>query len=257
MRSKFFLAAALLVSPPAFAADTPQSVAQSIVMVDIKPGTFDMGLEPGNGSAFGYPKRKVTVPGFKMGAYEVTFDQYDSFARATKRALPDDEGWGRGDRPVINVNWDDIQSFIAWLNRSGRKFRLPSEAEWEYAASTGAPTAHWYGDQVKPEMANTNVNKDPDIYPFTAPVGKFPPNSFGLYDTEGNVWEWAQDCRGANYNNAPNDGSADLSQPCDARASRGGGWNSGASVGVRPQVRGAMGESFRSMAVGFRLAESK
>jgi len=256
MRFSKLAALALFLSAPAFAADTPGAVANSITMADIKGATYVMGLDPGNGSAFGYPKRTVAIPAFKIGTHEITFDQYDAFARATKRPLPDDEGWGRGNRPVINVDWADIQAFIGWLNTSGRRFRLPSESEWEYAASAGATTAFAYGSELRPELGNTNVNAAPDTYMFTAPVGQFPPNAFGLYDMAGNVWEWASDCRGPNYENTPLDGTPNQGPPCDARASRGGGWNSGARTGMRPQLRGSASETFRSMALGFRLAES-
>jgi formylglycine-generating enzyme required for sulfatase activity len=190
-----------------------------------------------------------------MGKYEVSFEQYDAFAKATQRRLPDDEGWGRGTRPVINVSWADMQAFIGWLNKqTGRHFRLPSEAEWEYAARGGTTTVYWWGDKFDPEQMNASGTNGRDKWVYTAPVGQFSANPFGLYDVAGNVWERVADCWHSSYNGAPNDGSAWLGKPCYTRVMRGGSWYQSKRP-MRSSARAGTGDAMPSMAVGFRLAE--
>jgi formylglycine-generating enzyme required for sulfatase activity len=230
-------------------------VAGTISMVTIPGGEFVMGTESSAGFQNGYPPRVVRISAFRLGATEVTFDQYDAFARATGRGLPADEQWGRGSRPVIHVGWSDIHAFIEWLNAgSGRRFRLPSEAEWEYAARAGSDRLYPWGDRIDHALVNNSVDEGTDRWAYTAPVGQFPPNAFGLHDMLGNVWEFVQDCRYATYDGAPEDGSARLDGPCDSRIVRGGSWGS-TSRGVQPAARGAASEYFESMDLGFRLAE--
>ena len=191
-----------------------------------------MGDVSGTGSDDEIPVRSVTLKAFRLSAYEVTFDQYDAFAIATGRALPSDEGWGRGNRPVIHVSWDDAKAFIAWLNqRSGGKFRLPTEAEWEYAARGGANTDYPWGTSFDADQANGPSTSGRDQWPFTAPVGSFPANPFGLYDMIGNVREWAEDCYDS-YDEAPSDGSARIMTDCSDRVNRGGSFH------VPPQLLG-------------------
>jgi formylglycine-generating enzyme required for sulfatase activity len=237
-------------------ADTPAAVAQAIAMADIPAGRFVMGTDEAAGFQNGHPAHPVSVPAFRLGRYDVTFDQYDAFARATGRALPGDEGWGRGERPVIHVDWSDIQAFIGWLNTAaGRHFRLPSEAEWEYAARGGTTTLYWWGDQPDPNMANTSANTGRDKWEFTSPVGAFPANTYGLYEVLGNVWQVVADCRHPSYNGAPADGSAWTAGDCDSRVVRGGFYGS-IRRGMQVAARGAVGEHFDSMGVGFRVAEN-
>jgi formylglycine-generating enzyme required for sulfatase activity len=235
--------------------DTPQAVAAQIVMSDIPGGTFTMGVPPDQGFQNGYPPHDVTVRPFRMGKFEVTFDQYDAFARATGRLLPGDEGWGRAGRPAIHVSWQDAQAFIAWLNEGGkRRFRLPSEAEWEYAARGGTTTPYYWGDKPDPNFANGSANTGADKWTDTAPVGQFPANAFGLHDMLGNVWELVADCRHPTYDGAPTDGSARVDGDCDSRIARGGNYGS-TTRGLQAAARGAAGETFDSMGLGFRLAE--
>lgn len=233
-----------------------QQVAKTITMVDIPAGTFTMGTESNVGFQNGWPPQTVTVPAFRLSTTEITFAQYDAFAQATNLALPPDEGWGRDSRPVIHVSWADAQAFIAWLNdNTGRRFRLPSEAEWEYAARGGATTLYWWGDKVNHASVNNSVSKGNEQWEFTAPVGQLPANPFGLYDILGNVWELVADCRHANYEGAPNDGSAWMDGECNSHVLRGGSWGS-TSRGVQAAARAAAGEHFASMDIGFRLAET-
>ena len=141
-----------------------------------------------------------------MGKYEVTFAQYDRFCEETGRRKPDDEGWGRGNRPVINVSWNDAKAFARWLSKkTGYKFRLPTEAEWEYACRGGGKKVKYAGTSDTDELymyANfCDVNckyswktsSQDDGYKYTSPVGSFAPNTLGLYDMSGNVYEWCED----------------------------------------------------------------
>lgn len=231
------------------------AVAASLSMVRVPPGEFVMGTLPAAGFQNGTPPHVVRVPAFRLGASEVTFDQYDAFALATGRGLPPDEGWGRGSRPVIHVGWTDVHAFIDWLNAgTGRRFRLPTEAEWEYAARAGSTSLYPWGDTVDHALVNNSVDAGRDQWPYTAPVDQFPPNAFGLHDMLGNVWEFVQDCRHPTYEGAPADGSAWLDGACDSRIVRGGSWGS-TSRGVQTAARGAASEHFESMDLGFRLAE--
>lgn len=198
-------------------------------MVRIPPGKFLMG-SPENDTD-GYdderPQHEVTIAyAFEIGKYEVTFDEYDAFANATKRQLPNDRGWGRGKRPVINVSWNDAQDYVQWLSKqTGKKYRLPTEAEWEYAARAGSQTRYWWGDDIGQNNAVCDGCGSEWDNKKTAPVGSFKPNTFGLYDTAGNVLEWTQDCWHGYYNNAPSDGSAWQDKgagDCSRRLVRGG-----------------------------------
>lgn len=235
--------------------DGPEEVARAIALIDVPAGEFVMGTAREAGFQNGYPPHLVRIPAFRMGATEITFDQYDAFARATGRTLPPDEQWGRGARPVIHVNWTDMHAFIDWLNAgTGRRFRLPTEAEWEYAARAGSTSLYPWGDRIEHPRVNNSVDEGADRWAFTAPVGSFPPNAFGLFDLLGNVWELTQDCRQPTYEGAPDDATARLDGPCDSRVARGGSWGS-TSRGVQPAARGAASEHFDSMDLGFRLAE--
>lgn len=224
-------------------------------MLDIPAGRFQMGDVSGKGGADERPVRTVSLRAFRLGKYEVTFDQYDVFATSTGRVLPGDDAWGRTQRPVINVSWEDAHAFIAWLNRqSGLKFRLPSEAEWEYAARAGSITEYPWGDAFDPNRANGDGTSRQDQWAYTAPVGSFPANAFGLFDMHGNAWEWTQDCGGNyGYEGAPTDGSAWLAGDCSHRVLRGGGWFQIASW-LRSPGRYWVSAAFRNNGLGFRLA---
>ena len=140
---------------------------------------------------------------------------------------PDDEGWGRGTRPVINVSWENAQAYVSWLSsQTGQNYRLLSEAEWEYVARAGSQTAYSWGSDIGSNRANCEgcgSRWDDDR---TAPVGSFQANAFGVHDMHGNVWERVEDCWNDNYRRAPSDGSAWLRGNCNRRVSRGGSWDS-------------------------------
>ncbi|OQW38839.1 MAG: hypothetical protein A4S08_08725 [Proteobacteria bacterium SG_bin4] len=229
-------------------------------MVRIPPGKFLMGspeTEAERRDAEG-PQREVAINyAFEIGKYEVTFDEYDAFANDTQRQLPSDAGWGRGKRPVINVSWNDAQDYVQWLSKqTGKKYRLPTEAEWEYAARAGTQTRYWWGDDIGRNNAVCNDCGSEWDGQQAASVGSFKANMFGLHDTAGNVSEWTQDCRHGNFNNAPSDGSAWLEKDggdCSSRVVRGGAWF------LKPQyLRSAYRNSTLTVAgsilKGFRIA---
>jgi formylglycine-generating enzyme required for sulfatase activity len=233
-------------------------------MAVIPEGPFTMG-SPRNesgGHKSERPQRTVTfIEPFAIGRYEVTFDEYDRFAEATGGELPDDEGWGRGKRPVINVLWQDAVAYVEWLSQeTGKRYRLPTEAEWEYAARAGTESRYWWGDDIRQRgkvWAHCDGCGSEWDNKQTAPVGSFESNTFELYDTAGNVWEWVQDCWHENYEGAPDDGSAwgeGGGGECGLRVLRGGSWGDGPG-GLRSALRDGYGPLFRYDYVGFRLAQ--
>ncbi len=177
----------------------------------------------------------MTVESFAIGTHEVTFREWDACVTdggCTYRI--DDRSWGRDDRPVISVNWDDAQQYSRWLSaRTYNNYRLPTEAEWEYAARAGTTTPYPWGVKASHEYANygkddccEGLAQGRDKWADeTAPVGQFPPNKFGLYDMHGNIDEWVADCWNDNYKGAPADGRAWTAGDCSiARVLRGGSW---------------------------------
>ena len=233
-------------------------------MVRVPAGGYLMGSpesEPGRYQDEG-PQRVVLVAAFAAGVHEVTFAEWEACVRdgGCLEHLPDDEGWGRGSRPVINVNWTDAQAYTQWLSEvTGHSYRLLSEAEWEYAARAGTSTARPWGRTVTDAClyANGDYAALPcgDGHENTAPAGSFKPNAFGLYDLLGNVWEWTQDCWNEGYAGAPGDGRAWESGDCSARVARGGSWYHGVGH-LRAAYRLRSPFLDRSLIVGFRVARS-
>jgi formylglycine-generating enzyme required for sulfatase activity len=222
-------------------------------MVLIPGGQFQMGDARPEARKTDVPVHRVMVRPFKLSKIEVTFAQYDVFARATGRVLPDDAGMGRGQHPVIHVTWDDANAFASWVSaRTGLKFRLPSESEWEYAARAGVTTLYPWGNEFDPRRANGNVSGDG--WQSTAPVGSYTPNAFALFDMAGNVWEWTADCATYHYINAPADGSARLDGDCELHAVRGGSWYSDAEY-LRVFARNWDENSVQLIDLGFRIAQ--
>ncbi len=224
-------------------------------MIELPGGSFRMGCVSGKGCQDDEkPVHEVEIRPFAIGRYEVTFEEYDRYAEVTGRKRPDDEGWGRGRRPVINVSWDDATAYAQWLSeRTGRRYRLPSESEWEYAARAGTETEYWWGDGLGKNRANCARCGSEWDNKQTAPVGSFEPNPWDLYDTAGNVWEWARDCWHPSYHGAPVDGSSWESGDCTGRVVRGGSWDIG-SVYVRSATRDRFRPDIASSGLGFRLA---
>jgi formylglycine-generating enzyme required for sulfatase activity len=205
------------------------------------------------------PQHHVTIARrFAIGRYPVTFDEYDRFCDKTQREKPGDGGWGRGRRPVISVSWGDAREYIAWLSQeTGKAYRLPSEAEWEYACRAGTTTRYSFGDIITPD--NANYDDDASDLGRTSEVGTYPANPWGLHDMHGNVWEWVDDDWHENYRGAPSDGSAwkEIKGSADSRLCvlRGGSWNY-ISWNCRSARRSRIGTELRSSAVGFRVART-
>jgi formylglycine-generating enzyme required for sulfatase activity len=236
--------------------NTCRSGAHNLQMVILPRGQFVMGAGQDEGTVLEKPQHMVQIDyALAVGKYPVTFEQWDACVKdgGTKYS-PSDNGWGRGNRPVINVSWDDVQLYLRWLtNVTGRTYRLLSEAEWEYAARAGSQTAYSYGDDAK-ELGNYawfNENADS----MTHPVGGKLPNAFGLYDMHGNVWEWTEDCWNENYNGAPTDGRFWHAGNCSQRVVRGGSWSH-----LPPYVRAALRvgnpTARQSGNTGFRVART-
>jgi formylglycine-generating enzyme required for sulfatase activity len=268
-------------------------------MVVIPKGQFVMGVGHGEeerehlAQEFrnrSEPQRTVEVRRFSIGRYEITRSQYRVFADATRRKsdtcflwngtdfeLQEDKSWRdpgyaqQDTHPVTCVSWDDATAYAKWLSeRTGKIYRLPSEAEWEYATRAGTTTTRFWGDDVPrmcqfanaadlsthaqvPGAHSWNVVDCNDRYPYTAPVGSFRANAYGLHDVLGNVEEWTQDCWSANYTGAPNDATAATTGDCAQRAVRGGSWID-APVGIRAAYRVGSPTGVRVYRRGFRVA---
>ena len=249
--------------------------ARSMKMVAVPAGSYLMGSPSSEAGRYGVegPQHLVTIrESFAVGAYEVTFDQWDACVGDGGCAgyAPDDEGWGRGERPVINVSWEDAQRFVAWLRRgTGEPYRLLSEAEWEYAARAESITARYWGESSSAQCQHANgadqtlkrhrsdrtVASCDDGHFRTAPVATFSPNMYGLYDVLGNVWEWVEDCWNVSYQGAPNDGSAWDRGDCTRRVVRGGSYGFDPSV-LRSALRIAIESGTSDIDIGFRVAKT-
>ncbi|ADC61250.1 formylglycine-generating enzyme family protein [Allochromatium vinosum] len=239
--------------PPRIHQDRLRDGTPGPAMVVLAGGAFRMGHNSLGGEDFS-PARSVKVGPFMMAAHEVTFLEYDRFARATGRELPDDQGWGRGTRPVVGISWEEARDYTAWLaQQTGRRYRLPSEAEWEFAARAGTTTPFWWGQNAD---SNRTVCFDCGSQwdnRSTAPVMSFPANPFGLYETAGNAMEWVADCYRARYQDAPNDGRALVSGDCASRVARGGAFNKPADS-MRAFVRARFAPDTKLNMLGFRVA---
>lgn len=220
-------------------------------MVVVPGGSFLVGSpesEEGRETHEG-PQRRSTIGSFAMGVTEVTFADWDLCVAAGGCRHPQvAQNWGRGaDRPVINVTWDDAQAYVQWLSgETARRYRLPTEAEWEYAARAGTTTAYWWGDEIGSNLANCyGCGSRWDGQQTTAPVKSFAANPWGLYDTSGNVWEWVHDCRARVISSA---------RDCGHPIRRGGGWNS-PPTDLRSAARKDMYRSVVMAYIGLRVAE--
>ena len=230
-----------------------------IEWINIPAGAFMMG-SPENERERAInegPHHRVTLKGFKMSKYAVTFAQYDAFCEATGREKPSDEGWGRGNRPVINVSWHDAVYFCMWV---GGSCRLPTEAEWEYACRAGSNTPFYTGDNITTSKANYNGKYPYNNYPKgksqekTLPVGSFSPNAWGLYDMHGNVWEWCNDWYGSYSITAQTNPQGSNSGKYKIR--RGGSWLNYARV-CRSAYRSNSTPSYHNDFIGFRVVSSE
>ncbi len=170
-------------------------------MAVIPAGHFEMGDSQNVGAKWEQPVHTVSISSFAIGRYEITFAEYEQFALATGRELPVDEGWGRGKRPIINVTWQNAVTYANWLSeQTGQKYRLPTEAEWEYVARATTSSKYWWGDKIGDGQSNCDGCGSEWDNKTTAIVGSFPANYFELYDTVGNVYEWTCSEYEATYN---------------------------------------------------------
>ncbi|GAA0787274.1 SUMF1/EgtB/PvdO family nonheme iron enzyme [Marinobacterium sediminicola] len=224
-------------------------------MVIIPAGRFRMGDLHGQGDDNEYPVHEVVIGhSFALARHEITFAEYDRFAQATGRPMPDDEGWGRGQRPVVNVTWLDAEAYTQWLSeQTGQPYRLPTEAEWEYSARASTESVYWWGDKVMDGYAVCDGCGSDWDGKSTAPVGSTKANPWGVFDLSGNVDEWVQDCYQPNYNNAPGDGRAEQSSRCHQRVMRGGSWFDIPRL-VRPSSRYRHPADTSRNSWGFRVA---
>jgi len=230
-------------------------------MVVIPPGSFTMGANDMTDDQ--KPPHRVNIPRqFAAGRYQVTFDEWDACVRdGGCTHNPGDEGWGRGRRPVINVSWNDAKQYTLWLSaKTGKSYRLLTEAEWEYVARAGTTTPYSTGANIKPTQANYDksfweILTGGTAKEQTVPVGSYQPNKFGLFDVHGNVSEWTEDCWNANHKGAPRDGTARTTGDCDRRVLRGGSWYDGPQ-GLRSAVRYGHTVAGRDNSVGFRVART-
>jgi formylglycine-generating enzyme required for sulfatase activity/uncharacterized membrane protein len=240
-------------------------------MVPLKPGRFVMGSPDGEAGRFGNETQHVVdiAKPFAIGRYDVTFDEWDACVADGGCAAyhPSDEGWGRAKRPVIDVSWNDAQSFLDWLTRkTGAHYRLPSEAEWEYAARGGTTTARWWGNEIDRKDAKYGpdecvqqthcggVVSGPGNWLNTAPVGSYSANPYGLFDVLGNVWQWTADCWHPDYQGAPTDGQVwnEPADRCKRHVVRGASWTDIPSF-VRSATRAAVPPTARAGHVGLRV----
>ena len=230
----------------------------------IPAGTFQMGSPSWEAARWRWegPVHNVSIRhAFAIAEFPVTFDEWDMCVAdgGCNGYWPNDEHWGRGNRPVINVSWADAQAYVRWLSaKTGKTYRLLSESEWEYAARAGTSTPYYFGNAISRDQANYFAGDDPDPggktpTTMTQPVDKSAPNGFGLHDMNGNVWEWVSDCWHEGYAGAPDDGSAWSGGDCQRHVVRGGAFNRDATF-LRSAFRYWIVGDLRTVVAGFRVA---
>jgi formylglycine-generating enzyme required for sulfatase activity len=235
-------------------------------MAVVPSGSFMMGSPAGEEgrSSDESPQHSVTISKpFAVGRLAVTFDEWDACVAdgGCNGYKPADGGWGRGRQPVINVSWTDAEAYVTWLSRkTGKVYRLLTEAEREYVTRAGTTTPFWWGASISTSQANYDGSKTygggskGESRQKTVPVDSFPPNPWGLYQVHGNVWDWVEDCYHNGYTGAPSDGSARISETC-SRVFRGGSWH-GDPMYLRSAHRGVEPPDSRNDYRGFRLART-
>jgi formylglycine-generating enzyme required for sulfatase activity len=232
-------------------------------MVVIPAGEFTMGSPDSEPFRAAETQHRVTIAAaFAVSKFEITFDEWRACVkdRGCDGYWPDDQKWGRGKRPIIDVTWDHAKAYVNWLShKTGKPYRLLSEAEWEYAARAGTTTAFATGAAISPSAANYDGSDDgsgPSAVnrQKTMPVGSFPANRFGLHDMHGNAAEWVEDCWHDDYTQAaPTDGSAWLEANCEGRVLRGGSWGD-SQVELRSAARTGEYQVNSSYNDGLRIA---
>ncbi len=226
----------------------------SPVMVEMPEGNFTMGSSVTSDYFEERPHRDVKIERFAISKHEVTFAEYEKFAKATRRQTPDDEGWGRDNQPAINVSWQDAVSYTTWLSeQTGHTYRLPSEAEWEYVARAGTQASYWWGNEPRGDYANCHDCEGKLAGKQPLNVESFEANPFGVKNSAGNVAEWVQDCYHSSYENAPLDGKAWVTDgQCNKRMVRGGSFRSNLNQ-LRSSARDSFEIGTRNETIGFRV----
>lgn len=222
-------------------------------VIELPAGQFTMGSNAADPSERPAHAVKIAQP-FAIGKYEVTFEQWEQCVAAGGCPKLGSGANTENNAPVRDVSWDDAQQYVKWLSQvSGKAYRLPTEAEWEYAARGGTSTRYWWGDQMRPGNANCKDCGEPWRESGPLAVGSFAANPYGLHDVNGGVWEWVADCWHTSYKGAPTDGSAWDERECRQRVIRGGSWRDGADY-MLSSTRFMYGASVRHSQNGFRVA---
>jgi formylglycine-generating enzyme required for sulfatase activity len=248
--------------------DTFRECSECPEMVVVPDGSFMMGSptdEPERNGREVQVRVTIARP-FAVGRFAVTFAEWNACVAdgGCKGYRPNDEGWGRDRRPVINVNWDDAKLYIDWLNaRTGKIYRLLSEAEREYVARAGTKTPFWWGAAITPKQANYDGSSGPykgggtkgEYRQRTVPVDSFEANPWGLFNVHGNVWEWTEDCWNDSNQGNPGNGSARTTGDCGGRVIRGGSWLQNPQS-LRSANRSRGSADYRGSGQGFRLART-
>lgn len=225
------------------------------VLIALSRGTFKMGNNTGDPSEKPAHQVSIAKP-FAIGKYEVTAEQWDACVEAGACSRVTSDGNHSKTSPVRDVSWDDAQQYVQWLAKTtGKPYRLPTEAEWEYAARGGTSTRYWWGEQMRNGMANCKGCGEPWQKDAPANVGSFPANPFGIHDMNGSVWEWVADCWHNSYKGAPADGHAWDEPNCRMRVIRGGSWREDPSY-MPSSTRFKYDASVRHTQNGFRVARA-
>jgi len=221
------------------------------VLVSVTPGAFTMGSNSGDPSEKPAHQVSIGTP-FAIGKYEVTVEQWNACVEGG--GCPRIASAGAPGTPIRDVSWDDAQQYVKWLSStSGKPYRLPTEAEWEYAARGGTTSRFWWGEQMKPGHANCKDCGEPWSQDGPAKAGSFAANPYGLHDVNGSVWEWVADCWHNSYKGAPSDSRAWDAAGCRERVIRGGSWRDGSGY-MPSSTRFKYGASVRHSQNGFRVA---
>ncbi|MGE8497686.1 MAG: formylglycine-generating enzyme family protein [Pseudomonas sp.] len=238
--------------------DVLQGGGQGPELVVVPAGRFALGDNTGRGNHNEQPQRQIDIQQpFAIGRHEVTFADWQHYADATGTPMPDNEGWGMSSRrPVIHMSWHQAQAYAQWLsNSTGQRYRLPTEAEWEYAARGGSTGYYWWGEQLdspeeRPRAHCRGCSSQRLIQNKTALVGQFPANAFGLYDTAGNVWEWTASRFAAPFDGSEQEAAGLMDN--SPRVIRGGAWNAGPSY-LRTSQRDLKQPQHKDYALGLRV----
>lgn len=266
-----FLILFSLAYPVATRAETPYvDPSTGMELVFVKGGCFQMGDSAGDGDLNERPVHEACVTDFYIGKFEVTNDQFKKFAPQHNSGTSEDSTLNDGRQPVVNVSWEDAAAFAKWLSQqSGQSYRLPTEAEWEYAARSGSSQSRFWGDNPDEACKYANVGDltakkqwpkwttfiCDDGYAVSAPVGSFMANTYGLNDMLGNVWEWCEDVYNSEaYTKLPKDNPVYRGSG-EYRVMRGGGWSNG-PLGIRSSHRVGLSPDFGHHALGFRLVKT-